>query len=111
MFATVTITRRAAGSYVDGRWAGGASSSLSIVASVQPDRPRPDELLHLPEGDRAREGLRLYTATEVRTANETNNTPADMVTWAGEQWEVVKVEKWPASIAHYKALCLRVSRP
>ena len=60
--------------------------------------------------ERVRGGLPA-PETEVRTANETNGTPADMVTWAGEQWEVVKVETWPGSIAHHKALCMRVSRP
>lgn len=110
MFTSATITRSAAGSYVDGRFVDGATEEISIVASIQQDRPRPDELLHLPESDRTREAVRIYTNTALRTANETNGTIADYLTWDGEQWEVVKVESWVLGIVHYKAIALRVSR-
>jgi hypothetical protein len=110
MFTSVTVTRAAAGSYVDGRWVAGSTSTLTVTASAQPHRARPDELLHLPEADRTRESLRLYTETELQTADEETQTPADLVTWDGEQWEVVRVESWPLGLAHYKAIALRVAR-
>jgi hypothetical protein len=110
MFQDVTVTRPSGGSYVSGRWVDGLNSSLAIVASVQPDRARPNELLHLPEGDRAREGIRLYTETSLRTSNEADGTPADLIEWQGEQWEVVRVESWPLHISHYKVLALRIGR-
>lgn len=110
IFGTYSITRHAAGSYASGRWVAGGTTLLTIMASVQQDRPRPDELLHLPEGYRAREAVRIYTETELRTANEANGTLADFLTHKGESWEVVKVEAWGHGILHYKATALRVAR-
>lgn len=110
MFTSVTITRSVAGSYTDGRWVAGSTSELTITASIQQQRPRPDELLHLPEGDRTREAVRIYTDTALQTANEDTGIVADFLTWDGEQWEVVRVETWTLGICHFKALALRVSR-
>ena len=110
MFTTATVTRAAAGSYVDGRWVAGSNSQFSITGSIQPAKMKHEELLHLPEGDRNRSAIRVYTATELRAANETNQTLADFVTWDGEQWEVVKVDVWTLGICHYKAMALRVRR-
>ena len=110
MFQSVDVTRYAAGSYVSGRWVEGATSVLSITASVQPDRARPDELLHLPEADRAREAIRLYTTATLRTSDESAGIQADEVVWEGEQWEVHKVESWPLNMTHQKVLALRVAR-
>jgi hypothetical protein len=110
MFQSVAVTRPTAGSYVSGRWVPGSTGAVTVIASVQPDRARPDELLHLPEGDRAREGIRLYTDTHLYTSDEASGTPADLVEWQGEQWEVVRVESWPLHIGHYKVLALRIGR-
>lgn len=110
MFTAVSVTRSGAGSYVDGRWVAGSTSQFSITASMQPVKLKHNELLHLPEGDRNRSAVRVYTATELRAANEDNGTISDFVTWEGEQWEVVKVDVWSLGIAHYKAIALRVSR-
>ena len=110
MFVSVAVTRSAAGSYVNGRWVAGSTTALSVTASVQPVKLKHDELLHLPAGDRNRAAIRVYTPSELRSANETDGTPADFVTWDGEQWEVVKVDAWTLGIAHYKAIALRVSR-
>lgn len=110
VFATVTVTRSGAGSYINGRWAAGVASQFSISASIQPAKMKHEELLHLPEGDRNRSALRVYTPTELRSANEADGTPADFIAWDGEQWEVVKVDVWTLGIAHCKALALRVRR-
>lgn len=110
MFGSATITRSAAGSYSAGRWVAGGTSAITITASIQQYRPRPDELQHLSEGDRAREAVRIYTSTQLKTANETDGTLADFLTRNGEQWEVVSVESWGHGIQHYKAIALRVAR-
>lgn len=111
MFVTIPVTRSAAGSYTSGRWAAGSTTALSITASVQPVKLKHEELLHLPAGDRNRSAIRVYTPAELRSVNEADGTPADLVTWDGEHWEVVKVDIWSLGVSHYKAIALRVSRP
>lgn len=110
MFTTVTVTRSAAGGYVSGRWSAGATSTFDVTASIQPVKLRHDELQHLPEGDRNRSAIRVYTATELHSESEAGGTLADFVTWDGEQWEIFKVDIWTLGITHYKALALRVLR-
>jgi hypothetical protein len=110
MFAEYTITRSEAGSYVDGRWDAGSTSTITVTASVQPGKPTQDELLKLPAGDRNRASVRIYTDSLLRTADESQGLIADFLTWAGEQWEVMLLDTWGHGIAHYKGLAMRVSR-
>lgn len=106
----ITVTRSAIGTYVDGRWVAGATSSVSITGSVQPAKMRHEELLRLPEGDRNRSAIRVYSKSELLSNDESTGQVADVVAWQGEQYEVQKVDVWAEGIAHYKALCLRVAR-
>jgi hypothetical protein len=86
----------------------GSVSDVSIVASVQPASP--SDLQHLPDGDRSRAAVKIYTDDELRTANESSGLIADKVVWLGEQWEVQQLQRHVYGIAHYKALAFRVER-
>lgn len=109
MFQDITVKRYSgAGSYVNGTWSPGTSGNVTVRASVQPLRP--NELLHLPEGDRTRAGVKIYSDAELQTADEATGIAADEVTWDGEQWEVQKVSSHFLGLAHYKAIALRRER-
>lgn len=105
---TYTVTRQAAGSYgaADGEWDAGASSTLSLVGSLQPANGRDRD--NLPEGISLSDTRVLYVAEEVRTANDRTKIPADTVVVDGEVFEVVHVEPWGGSlIPHWRALLVR----
>ncbi len=92
-FATATsytVTRVAAGSTTAGRYTAGASSSVTIVGSVQPVTGR--LLKVLAEGQRADEARVLYTTTQLFTRTPTNEP--DRVTIDSELWEVFRVDRW-----------------
>ncbi len=108
MFEDVTLTSWTAGSYVSGRWVDGASSTSTIVASVQPAGPR--DLLHLEENDRTKAAVKAYTDSELSEGDESLKLVPDQITWNDEQWEVQKVWRHALGIGHHKAIALRVER-
>jgi hypothetical protein len=108
MFEEVTLTSWAAGTRTAGRWTDGASSTATIRASVQPAGPR--DLLHLPEGDRTKGAVKIYTDSELSEGDESLALVPDELTWNGEQWQVQKVWRHALGIGHHKGLALRKER-
>ena len=98
---TYSVTRRAAPTVVNGYAVPGATSTLSITASVQPAPGRALDLL--PEGYRNRGGLLCFTATVLRTA-QAGQVP-DLVTVDGVQHEAVQIAGWEA-LGNYQAVML-----
>lgn len=80
--ATITRRRRAAGTRAaTGYWTPGAATDTSIVASVQPATG--EDLQVLPEGLRTARGIRVFTSSELRTADPTVGTTSDELVIAG----------------------------
>lgn len=98
----LTVTRTAAGTYVDGVWTPGATSTFGIEGSLQPMSGR--ELLLLPEGERAAARWKLYTETALLTADEAAQTEADRVSWNGRSLVVVRVNDYShvGMLEHYR---------
>lgn len=91
----VTIQRKNAGSRVNGRWVDGADlPPLVIVASLQPVSGQ--DLMHLPEGQRTKTVIKLYTNTVLYTVREAVSKVADIIVWEGKEYEVSRV--WPYRI-------------
>lgn len=99
------VLRTATGAYVEatGLWEAGAEVTIEAICSVQPVNG--DDMLRIPEGDRVKKILKLYSDTELRVHNEATGAQADTVTIEGEQYQVKIVEKWPT---YWKAFVVRV---
>lgn len=96
---TITGTRPATGSYVDGVWTAGADAALSIEASVNPSTAQ--ELQLLPEGRRTDGAYTLCTETEV--------LEGDVFSIYGDDHEVIRRQVWQNGILpHYLAICVRM---
>jgi hypothetical protein len=103
----LTVTRYAAGDWVDGRYLDASTATVTAQASVQPIRGR--ELLMLPEGWRTREPVQVYTETELLTVDEAAGTKPDQFAFGGRTYEVHRVEAWPYhGTTHYEAVALKV---
>lgn len=101
---TYTVTRTAAGGNTAGRYTAGATSTFSIVASVQPVTGR--YLRVLAEGQRADEARLIFTSTELRTRTPTNEP--DLLAVDGETWEVFRVNRWQhLGETHYVVMASR----
>lgn len=106
---TYTVTRTAAGTLSAGHYTAGATSTFSIVASVQPASGR--SLRVLAEGRRGDEVRELYTTTELRLGAAGSIDP-DTVSIDGETWEVCNVKRSQHfGETHYVVLISRKTVP
>jgi hypothetical protein len=105
---SITVTRAGAGAYVDGAWQRNATpQTLILKAIVQPYKG--PELLQFPEGQRARQWLRIYCDQELRTADESTGADPDVVTYGAHQYQLQRVEdRSQGPLAHYRALAVKV---
>lgn len=102
-----TVTRSAPGSTgSDGRWVAGATSPLTIMASVQPLNGR--DLLRLPEGERTTERVKVYSPMQLFVPGAGQD--ADVITVAGIQYQIETAEQWGANGAYWKMIARKVGR-
>lgn len=107
---TLDIIRRESPKIVRGRTSPGAESTVQVVCNVQPVLKSTDTYL-LPEADRSRATLKVYTKGEpLRQLKEgPNGHAADRFYWKGDLYEVMKcIDYDMGTLNHYKALCMRV---
>jgi hypothetical protein len=102
----VTITRKAAGTFTNGVYVDGASSTIVAIGSIQPLNGR--EQLSLPSLQHGKEIMKMYTSTELFTVNEASNQKADLVNARGKIFEVQKVEPWEYDFTFFKVLLVRL---
>lgn len=103
----LTVKRSGGGSWQNGRYVQDATADLVVDASVQPLRG--NEVLILPEHRRTEESIKLYTTTKLRTTDEKNNLPCDVVVHDGKRFEVHTVFNWSigTDVPHYKVICIK----
>ena len=109
---TYQVTRTGGGSFANGVYTAGSTSTFDITASIQPLSGR--DLQSLPEGQHANETRVVYTTTELMVRNPTN--AGDKISYNGELWEVFRMERWEAfglnmSGDHYRAFISRLATP
>lgn len=105
----LTLTRRTLPTYVNGRLVPGTSTEVIITANVQPVLKSSDTML-IPEADRSKACLKVYSKGEpIQQLKEgVNGWDADLFTWQGDVYEVMKVINYEMGILnHYKAICMR----
>ena len=105
----LTIYRTSAqGSYVDGEWVAASTTEVIREVNIQPFKD--EELLLLPEADRAREWYKLYCAEDlIADKPGASGTIADEFVWGGDRYKVMKVKAYGMSILdHYKAHAARL---
>lgn len=107
---TLSVIRTTAATYVSGRAVPGTSTTVPVVCNVQPVLKSSDTLL-LPEADRSKACLKVYTKGDAMKALKEggNGWSADRFMWEGELYEVMKVISYKMGVLdHYKAICMRV---
>jgi hypothetical protein len=87
-FATpYTVTRRTAGSFVNGRHQPGGTTTFEVKAAVMPLTGR--DLMRLPEGMRTSEALAVYTTTRLQMSGQ-----PDTIAIGDATYEVQEMEDW-----------------
>lgn len=106
----VVITRQAAGSYVEGEWIEGAETSLVIQANIHPFTDY--QVSIMPESDRTKSWVWMFTSSEVRSKKEGPSGVAhgaDRFMWEGDLYEAMKIQKYSMSVQdHFEIKASRV---
>lgn len=106
---SVKVVRPSVTTYVNGRPVEGTPTEYTVQANVQPLKPY--ELMLLPETDRTKEWIRLYSDLDqdIRPAKEgEEGWEADSVEWNGFVYKVMKQETWQMGVLdHYKTYAAR----
>ena len=111
---TYTVTRRGAGTYTDGIWTVGSSSTFTIDAVVEPATGLQRvtggfEMISSYDGQHTNDVQVIYTRTELKARSP--STSPDLVTIRGRQYTVFRCEPWDLAKdgsnneVHYRALC------
>jgi hypothetical protein len=110
---TYTVTRTAGGSYTDGIFTPGNTSTFTITAVIEPATGLQRvtggfEMISGYDGQKTQDVQVVYTRTELKT--RTPLTGPDKVTFRGRQYVVFRCEPWDLAKdaanneVHYRAL-------
>jgi len=106
--ADLMIERFGGGAYVDGRWVNEQPTQVALTANVQPAGGR--QLMRLPEGDRTRDNITVWSTSELRPVARAQGKPGDLVLWNGERYEVIQLNDWSANGDYWEATCAKVDQ-
>jgi hypothetical protein len=97
------------GQFVNGRWEEPARTRISLTyASVQDIGG--EERDQLPEAVRTKDVLQFFLIDDVRPLSRQGQTPADLLEYAGRQWEPVSDANWNANANYWDVVCARVGQ-
>lgn len=103
---TKNVRRKQSQGYTGAFGNADTETTFQIRCSFQPLEP--DEMKIVPEGRRDEESFKLYTNTELLTAESNGNNP-DIVEHDGQDFEVISCGDYHNKlIEHYKVICVRM---
>lgn len=106
---TYTVRRASGtGQYVNGKYQQPTSQTFQIQCSIQ--KLKPSEVLHLPEGERTKARVKIYTSAELRINDEANQLEADVITINGVDFEIDIVHLWPGTSGFYYCEAQKVNQ-
>ena len=88
----VQVERTTPGSYVDGLYVPGTASTFNTL--VSPQQPSPKQLEVLPEGERDKDVMLFISKRFLRTVDDDNELPADVVLFKGERYRIIQLADW-----------------
>jgi hypothetical protein len=104
----ITVSRSVGGIWVKGVYKPNAPTTLTIKANIQPIL-KSTETQMLPEGDRSKEMVKVYTTSELLQRKEgVSPVQGDTFVFDGKTWEVMKVIAYKMGVlSHFKSICVR----
>ncbi len=88
----VQVERTTPGNYVDGIYVSGTTSIFNTL--VSPQQPSPKQLEVLPEGERDKDVMLFISKRFLRTVDDDNELPADVVLFKGERYRIIQLADW-----------------
>ena len=101
----IELTRFSSGTYVNGVWVNGSSTTTQINAVVQ--NAQADDLILLKEGTRSTEAIKIHTTTKVKTVSEYGDSNADVFSYNGRTYKIYDVFERKIG-NYYRAVAIRI---
>jgi len=99
----VTILRHSQGYYLNGDWVEGVEQQVVIQANVHPFSDY--QVMLLPESDRTKSWMWLFTADLVRQKKEgVGGWGADRFMWDGDLYEVMAVQNFRMGVVDHREI-------
>lgn len=103
----IIILRKGEGQWVHGRWVDGLETEFTIEANVQPAKGY--ELIPMPEADRSKDWIKVYSVDRLNSVQEGDAIPADIVIWEGNRYQVYNCKTYRMGVLdHTKSMCVRL---
>lgn len=102
----VTLKRPGAGNYnSEGHWVPGSNLNTTIHVNVQ--NTKPEEVQLLPEGFRSKASITIYSDVPLYGVDVDTAKASDMITWEGEDYDVIMVQHYKKMFVYWKAWAVR----
>lgn len=82
--------KRRKGEWIGGRLVMRQQETITATGIIQP--PSPEQLAMFPEGERRQGMIAIYTTTILHLSD--GKDVSDDVTWRGEQYKVIHIDRW-----------------
>lgn len=102
----IVIERERAATFSQGNATAGADDVTKVRAVAHHATPR--ELQRLPENDRNRETIVVFTDEELRVSSVARGMRGDVVRYGGARYEVIRRENWEAQAGHFRCFGSRL---
>jgi len=104
----ITILRHSEGTFVDGDWVEGPETEVVVQANVHPFSDY--QVSILPESDRSRSWMWMFTSDLVRQKKEgVGGYGADRFLWDGDMYEVMKTQNFKMGVQdHFEIQAARI---
>ena len=105
----IVVTRHLPSVVVKGRVQGRpVEKTFTVDASVQPMTQK--ELQRLPEGQRARGAVTVFSVTELKTVETSETRIPDRFALNGVNYQILSVDDWFSTAGFFKYVATRVER-
>lgn len=92
--------------FVNGNAVVDTPDPITIDANVQPASPR--DLMRLPENDRTREIVIVFTKEALEVSSPTTGKMGDVVRYADRRFEVIRREDWLVQSGHFRCWAAKI---
>lgn len=104
--SAITVRRYGGGAWdTTGRFTGSVFADTPTAAVVQPSGPK--EIEKLPENERTKEAITVFTRNVLFTSDVSTQGKADEILWNGRTYEVRITEDWSAQAQYAKSIATR----
>lgn len=103
----VVVRRQTSSAYEQGRWIEQTPFELKVKAVIQPAKSH--ELVRLPEGNRTKGAIKIYTTEKLQVGSVKAKTNSDKIIWHNDLYEVAFLDDWLDS-GYYKFIAIEVGQ-